>query len=137
MCIRDSDKSDQQWIYLQEEDGKRGFPILIGTPEAMEIQRVVAGLNTERPLTHALTSGTIEALGGEIERVDIVDLRQNTFYAALVLRRASGDLCMLDARPSDALALGMRAGAEIRVAESILERARTDTSGPDPLPESE
>lgn len=78
--------------------------------------------------------GAIEAMGGAIERVDITDLRQNTFFAALVLRRPEGGLCVIDARPSDALALGLRCGCPIRVAESVLEHARTDTSGPDDLP---
>lgn len=129
------DKSDRQWIYLKERDGKRGFPILIGTPEALEIHRVATASATERPLTHALTSGVIEALGGELERVDIIDLRSNTFYAQLALRTADGELAMVDARPSDALALGLRAGCPIRVAESVLEQVRTDKKGTDPLPD--
>lgn len=129
------DKSDRQWIYLKEHDGKRGFPILIGTPEALEIHRVATASPTERPLTHALAHGLIEALGAELERVDIVDLRDNTFYAQLVLRNAAGELAMVDARPSDALALGLRAGCPIRVAESVLEQVRTDRQGSDPMPE--
>ncbi|MFT7677795.1 MAG: bifunctional DNase/RNase [Planctomycetota bacterium] len=130
------DKSDRQWIYLKEQEGERGFPILIGTPEALEIHRVATASATERPLTHALTHGVIEAMGGELERVDIVDLRNNTFYAQLVLRNPAGDMAMVDARPSDALALGLRAGCPIRVAESVLEQVRTDKQTGDPLPDS-
>ena len=127
------DGSDQQWIFLTEKDGERGFPIIIGTSEASEIQRVLTNRQPQRPLTHQLCHAAIEALGARIERVDIVDLRDNTFYARVVLMRDEEEV-QLDARPSDALALGLRAGCPIRVAESILESTRTDTSGPDPLP---
>ena len=127
------DGSDQQWIFLTEKDGERGFPIIIGTSEAHEIQRVLTHRQPQRPLTHQLAHAAIEALGGRLARVDIVDLRDNTFFARVVLVRDEEEM-QLDARPSDALALGLRAGCPIRVAESILESTRTDTSGPDPLP---
>lgn len=127
------DGIDQQWIFLTEKDGKRGFPIIIGTGEAHEIQRVLTNRQPQRPLTHQLAYSAIEALGARLDRVDIVDLRDNTFYARVVLVR-DGEEIQLDARPSDALALGLRAGCPIRVAESILESARTDESGPDPMP---
>ncbi|MEE8466867.1 MAG: bifunctional nuclease family protein, partial [Planctomycetota bacterium] len=110
-----------------------GFPIIIGTSEASEIQRVLTNRQPQRPLTHQLAHSAIEALGARLERVDIVDLRDNTFFARVVLVRDEEEF-QLDARPSDALALGLRAGCPIRVAESILESTRTDTSGPDPLP---
>ena len=126
--------SDRQYIFLNERGGKRGFPIVIGTNEAAEIQRVVARIECERPLTHQLAHSIVEALGAELKRCDIVDLRQNTFYAQLVLQtRDGGTTAVVDARPSDAIALALRAGCPIRVAESVLEQVRTDESGPDPL----
>lgn len=127
------DGSDQQWIFLKEREGERGFPIIIGTGEAHEIHRVLTSFQPPRPLTHQLAYASIEALGGKLLRVDIVDLRENTFFARLVLSR-NGDEITLDARPSDALALGLRAGCPIRVAKSVLEQVRTDGSGPDELP---
>jgi len=130
------DGADHQWIYLTERSGHRGFPIIIGTNEAHEIQRVVTKDAPKRPLTHQLTHAVIDALGGRLARVDIVDLRENTFYAQIVLRR-NGDDIVIDARPSDALALGLRAGCPLRVAESVLEQARSDAGGPDPLPDPE
>lgn len=130
------DNVDQQWIYLSERAGKRGFHIVIGSNEAREIHRVVTHDSTERPLTHQLAYAVIEALGAKIERVDITDLRNNTFFAKLVLAE-NGHSVTLDARPSDALALGLRAGCPIRVAESVLEEVRADESGPDPLPDVE
>lgn len=130
--------SDQQYIYLKECQGQRGFPIVIGTNEAYEIRRVVTGVQPERPLTHQLAYEAIKALGGDLKRVDIVDLRNNTFFAQLVLQNKKGELsAVVDARPSDAVALALRAKCPLRVAESVLEIVRSDTSGPDPLPEGE
>jgi bifunctional DNase/RNase len=130
--------SEQQYIFLQETGGGRGFPIVIGTVEACEIRRVVAGLQTPRPLTHQLAFETIRALESELKHVDIVDLRDNTFFAQLVLHRKENAMtAVVDARPSDAVALALRANCPIRVAQSVLDMVRTDSSGPDALPESE
>lgn len=128
--------SDHQYIYLKEKRGERGFPIVIGSNEAWEIHRVVTKCATERPLTHQLTHNIMEALGTKLKRVDIVDLKNNTFYAQLVLQNAKGELtAVVDARPSDAIAIALRARCDLRVAEDVLENVRTDVSGPDPLPE--
>ncbi len=129
--------SAQQFIYLTERGGARGFPIVIGAVEAAEIHRVVTAAESPRPLTHQLAHAIAAALHAEIIRCDIVDLRQNTFFAQLVLkRRGSDELSVVDARPSDAIALALRAKATIRVAESVLDQVRTDTST-DPLPKPE
>jgi bifunctional DNase/RNase len=132
--------ADHQYIFLRENAGQRGFPIVIGPSEAREIQRVVTGIQTERPLTHQLAYDAIRALGAELKRVDIVALRKNTFFAQVVLQNEDGELrAVLDARPSDAVALALRARCPLRVSEALLEQVRTDSSGPDPLtdPESE
>lgn len=128
--------ADRQYVYLVERGGQRGFPIVIGSAEAAEIQRVVAGIECERPLTHQLAYSILQSLGATLKRCDIVDLRQNTFFAQLVLETASPtSSVVLDARPSDAIALALRAGCPLRVAESVLEQARSDASGPDPIRE--
>lgn len=128
--------SEQQYIFLQETGGGRGFPIVIGTVEACEIRRVVAGLQTPRPLTHQLAFETIRALETELKHVDIVDLRDNTFFAQLVLHRKDSELtAVVDARPSDAVALALRAKCPIRVAQSVLDMVRTDPSSPDASPD--
>jgi bifunctional DNase/RNase len=124
-----------QYIYLQERGGQRGFPMVIGRYEAEEIQRVVAGEKFARPLTHQLAFAIIKALGAELRRCDIVDLQDSTFFAQLVLGSPDGaTTAVVDARPSDGIALAMRARVPIRVAESVLEQVRTDPSGPDPTP---
>lgn len=142
--------SSQQWIFLEEDNGSeepRGFPIVIGSGEATEIHRVVNDIPSERPMTHQLTLSAIHALGSQLLGVDIVDLRANTFYAQLRLTPPNGsgpggpgsgglDEVLVDARPSDALALALRAGARIRIAESVMEQVRTDKSQ-DVLPDDE
>jgi bifunctional DNase/RNase len=134
IMIRDGWES--QYIFLQEAKGKRSFLIVIGKNEAEEIARVVKGEKPSRPLTHQLAYETIRALGADLKRVDIVDLRSNTYFAQLVLQDASGELtAVVDARPSDAVALALRAKCPLRIAESVLEQVRTDEDGPDPLPE--
>ena len=136
IVLRDADRGQQ--IYLTERDGKRGFPMVIGRAEADEIQRIVSGIESPRPFTHQLAHGLVEALGGQIVRAQIVDLREGTFYAQLVLHdTGSSRAVLVDARPSDAIALALRAHASIHVAEFVLEQVRTDESGPDPLPEAE
>jgi len=117
------DGADRQYIFLSELDGTRGFPIVIGNNEAGEIQRVVHGIEPERPLTHQLAFAAIEALDGHIDSVDIVDLKHNTFYAQLLLRGPKEAQIPIDARPSDAIALALRAKCKIRVAEDVLARA--------------
>jgi bifunctional DNase/RNase len=118
------DGIDRQYIYLSEARGDRGFPIVIGNNEALEIHRVVHAIEPERPLTHQLAYSTIRALGASLKSVDIIDLRKNTFFAHIVLQNDDGDvLTVIDARPSDAIALALRARCQIRVAESVMERA--------------
>ena len=125
IVIRDG--TDRQYIFLTEVGGARGFPIVIGNNEAGEIHRVVHGLESKRPLTHQLTHAAIAALGGHIETVDIVDLKSNTFYAEIRLHNATAEGAVLDARPSDAIALALRARCKIRVTEDVLTRASEST----------
>ena len=129
------ENSEQQYIYLVEKDGARSFPIVIGTSEAFEIRRVVCGVQTERPLTHQLAHDLIKGLGGRLASVNIVDLKNNTFYAKLLVEQGDDSTPKaIDTRPSDAVALAMRAGCPLRVAESVLAEARDDT-GQDELDE--
>jgi bifunctional DNase/RNase len=118
---------DRQYIHLRERAGERSFPIIIGTPEANEIHRVVTSQELARPMTHKLAFNLVGALGARLAGVDIVDLRENTFHARVLLEPSEGGaLVSVDARPSDAIALALRAGCPIRVAEDVLEQVRTD-----------
>jgi hypothetical protein len=121
IVVRDGE--ERQFIVLAEVEGTRGFPIVIGNNEAGEIQRVVHGIEPERPLTHQLLFTTIQTLGGQIQAVEIIDLRQNTFFARIQLATPAGESVFVDARPSDAIALSLRARCPIRVAEEVLAKA--------------
>lgn len=112
--------SDQQYIWVREKQGSREFPIVISIYEAMAIDRFVKELATPRPLTHELLYQTIHALGAEIVRVEVTALKQGTFYANLVVRK-DGEEIGIDARPSDGIAVAVRSGAPLFVAEEVLE----------------
>jgi len=120
------DDSEQQSLFLRERGGSRGFPILIGTNEAAEIQRVLAQVEVQRPLTHQLLADTLAGLGATLREIRIVSLHQSTFYAQLVVGREGEEPVEIDARPSDAIALALRAGCPIRVAERVMRDAATD-----------
>ncbi|HEX6881727.1 MAG TPA: bifunctional nuclease family protein [Planctomycetota bacterium] len=123
------DGEERQFIVLAEVEGTRGFPIVIGNNEASEIQRVVHGVEPERPLTHQLAFAVLSALGARLQAVEIVDLKQNTFFARLWLETPGAEPIAVDARPSDAIALALRAKCPIRVAEEVLAKA-SDTQAP-------
>src|SRR5687767_4044706 len=92
--------SDQQCIYLREKDGERQFPIVIGVFEALAIDRRVRDRKTPRPMTHDLLVDVIRGLGARLERVVVSDLRDNTFYARLLVSPAGGgEIVEIDARP--------------------------------------
>jgi bifunctional DNase/RNase len=114
--------SDQQSVVLREKDGERQFPIVIGLFEAVAIDRCVRDRKTKRPMTHDLMASLVPALGAKLEKVIISDLRENTFYATLVLS-SSGAVSPVevDARPSDAIALAVHVNAPIFVQERVLE----------------
>jgi bifunctional DNase/RNase len=118
-----SETSDHQIIVLKEREGQRSFPIVIGLHEAWAIDRAVKGIPTPRPLTHDLIHNVIDGLGAGLKQIIINDLRNNTFYAKLILQRDGGSLeaVEVDSRPSDAIALAMQKSTPIFVAEKVLE----------------
>ena len=115
-----SETSDHQIIVLKEKDGQRSFPIVIGLHEAWAIDRAVKDIQTPRPLTHDLLSNVIIQLSGGIERVEISDLKNNTFYAKIIISQ-NGSALEIDSRPSDAIALAMQGNTPIYVAKTVLE----------------
>lgn len=114
--------SDQQSLHLKEKDGERQFPIVIGIFEAVAIDRRIRDRKTPRPMTHDLMASLVQSLGARLERIVISDLKNNTFYAKLVIARvASGETIEVDARPSDAIALAVHLDAPIFVEERVIE----------------
>jgi hypothetical protein len=125
-----TETSDYQVIWLRERGGVRQFPILIGIVEAAAIDRKVREIQTLRPLTHDLLAAVVERLGARLSRIEVCALRNSTFYARLVLSR-NGETVEVDSRPSDAVALAVRVGAPVFVAEQVLEQV---CRGESPLP---
>lgn len=133
--------NDMQLIELREvreaagaEDEARSFPIVIGLPEAMAIERRLKGVQIKRPQTHDLLASVIQKLGARLESITISDLEDHTFYATLDVRGADGSLIQIDSRPSDAIALGVAENVPIFVDEDVLERAGRE---PDPSESAE
>ena len=112
--------SDQQYIFLKEEGGKRKFPIVIGIFEATVIDRKVRNFKPPRPMTHDLIVSIIESMGGTVQHVVVNKLEDNTFYAKLVVQQ-DGRLLEIDSRPSDAIALAVHVDCPIFVAEEVLD----------------
>jgi len=111
---------DQQVIFLREVDGERSFPIMIGTNEAIAIDRRLKGIETPRPMTHDLLANVIEQLGARIVKIVVSELRNHTFIAKLHLATQSGDI-VIDSRPSDAIAVGVASETPIYVAQEVLD----------------
>lgn len=116
------EKRHDQLIVLKEKQGERMLPIVIGLSEASAIKLKISGFIPPRPLTHDLLHTTIENLKANIEKIVIDKLEENTFHAKLHIRQ-NGDVRIIDARPSDSIALAVRAKAPIFVEDSILEQA--------------
>ncbi len=117
--------SSQHVVILKESDRERYLPIWIGPWEANAIAMRLQGLTPERPLTHDLFATTLEELGVKIRQVVIADLADETFHARLLLE-SNGRTFEVDSRPSDALALAVRAGVRIFASEAVLTRAAVE-----------
>ncbi len=109
-------------ILLKEVDGKKRLPIIIGAFEAQAIALEIEGIKPPRPLTHDLLKQLTDSLGGTVLEIVIDELRDNTFYAKIILE-VSGFSQEIDARPSDAIALAVRAQAPIYVYDTVMEAA--------------
>lgn len=107
-------------VMLQEKDGERMLPIWIGKPEAEAIAAHVNGVPHDRPMTHDLAASLIAGLGALLRRVQVVRVVKGTFHGELHLTRA-GTPIVVDARPSDAIAIAVRLDAPIFVAEQLFE----------------
>lgn len=106
-------------LILKDKEEKQVLPIWIGAMEAVAISMVLNNVSLPRPMTHDLLLQTIQALDGQVRFVDVVRLHDNTYFAEIEVLQ--GDkLKRIDSRPSDAIALGLRAQVPIRVSEEVL-----------------
>jgi bifunctional DNase/RNase len=114
--------SNRHVVILKDAEGDRYLPIWIGAWEASAIAMRLQGLSAERPLTHDLFAAALDRLGVRVERVVISELSEETYHARIHLER-DGVQVEVDARPSDALALAVRAEVQIFAAEDVLAQA--------------
>ncbi|MBM3244845.1 MAG: bifunctional nuclease family protein [Candidatus Omnitrophica bacterium] len=119
------EKRHDQLIVLKEKNGERILPIVIGLAEASAIKLKISGFNPPRPLTHDLMHTTIENLEAKIEKIIIDRLEENTFHAKLVVKTSKGESKVIDARPSDSIALAVRSHSPIFVEDAIINQANT------------
>lgn len=116
------EKRHDQLIALKEKGGDRVLPIVIGLNEASAIKLKISGFNPPRPLTHDLIAVIIDNLGATVEKIIIDELKDNTFYAKIVIKIPGGASKIIDARPSDSIALAVRAHAPIFVEDKIIKQ---------------
>ncbi len=120
--IRVSPMNYQRVVILKEKDSDRYLPIWIGPAEADAIAVKLQDLSVPRPLTHDLLQTIIGTLGGSIDHILVNDLHNDTFYAKIVIQ-VNGDTKEIDSRPSDAMALAVRAQVPIFAEESVMDKA--------------
>jgi uncharacterized protein len=111
-------------VILRDEDDKRILPIWVGVFEANAIAIQIENVHTPRPMTHDLLRNVISDLQATVERVVISDVKDNTFFAYIHLDTPGGKVAV-DARPSDAIALALRARVAILVEEHVIDSAKT------------
>lgn len=110
-------------VLKDKEDENRILPIWIGPFEANGIAMKLQGVEPPRPMTYELFKNVIAEMGGNVEKVIINDLRNNTYYAQIYINQGNNTL-VIDSRPSDAINLALRFGAPIYVAEHVLEQSK-------------
>src|SRR5918993_453836 len=117
-------------IILKDINSETMLPIWVGAYEANAIALEIEKIAPQRPMTHDLLRNVILEMGASVERVVVTELRDNTFFAMIVMKDRAGDSVMIDARPSDAIALALRVDCPIFVNEEVIQASRnTVTSG--------
>ncbi len=120
-AVRVDLQSNTPVLLLQESDGLgRTLPIFIGAPEATAIAFALQGMDTPRPMTHDLIRDLLDALGADVVRVVITELKTATYYAEIVLRHTDRELSV-SSRPSDAVAVAVRTGTPLFVADDLMD----------------
>lgn len=114
-----SELQDAQVIVLREVGGERQFPIVIGSSEAYAIDRRLKSITAPRPQTHDLLANVVDLMGGRIEKIEITNLQDHTFFSRIHIRQGK-QVIEVDSRPSDAIALGIATEVPIYVAEDVL-----------------
>jgi uncharacterized protein len=117
-------------IILKDVNSETMLPIWVGAYEANAIALEIEKISPQRPMTHDLLRNVIIEMGASVERVVVTELRDNTFFAMIMMKDRAGESVMIDARPSDAIALALRVDCPIFVNEEVIQASRnTVTSG--------
>src|SRR5919199_6869366 len=112
----------QPIVLLKTAEGNKFLPIWIGHPEAAAILMKLQGASTPRPMTHDLMTDMLSQLEAQVVRITVTELRENTFYARITVQQNGAEI-EIDSRPSDAIALAVRAGAPIFAADAVIEES--------------
>src|SRR3954469_9878073 len=120
----------QPIVLLKTADGNKFLPIWIGHPEAAAILMKLQGASTPRPMTHDLVTDMLSQLDAHVTRICVTELRDNTFYASITLQQDGSEI-EVDSRPSDAIALAVRAEAPIFAADRVIEESAIEFEGED------
>lgn len=123
------EKRSDQVVVFREKKGNRLLPLVIGLPEAQSIQLRVREVELPRPMTHDLMNSVIRDLGANIQNIVIDRIDQQTFYAKMNLQNALGEHISIDARPSDCIAIALRAGAPIFAENKVMQLASVQFKG--------
>ena len=116
-------------IILKDVNSETMLPIWVGAYEANAIALEIEKIAPQRPLTHDLLRNLIMEMGAQVERVVVTELRDNTFFAVIEMRDKDGQALLLDSRPSDAIALALRADCPIFVNEEVIKASRSSMMG--------
>ena len=127
------DKNKTTVVLLKELDGERILPIWIGHGEAMAIQAKLAEKPFPRPLTHDLMANLLDTTGASVIRVEINSLKEQTYFASIVVLTAAGEETVVDARPSDSIALALRCQAPVYASDELFQSLPTIDMGQDPV----
>ena len=118
----------QPIVLLKTAEGNKFLPIWIGHPEAAAILMKLQSASTPRPMTHDLVTDMLDQLGAQVIRITVTELRENTFYAQITVQQ-DGSEVEIDSRPSDAIALAIRADAPIFAADEVIEESAIEFEG--------
>jgi bifunctional DNase/RNase len=113
---------------LKTADGNKFLPIWIGHPEAAAILMKLQGASTPRPMTHDLVTDMLGQLDAQVVRITVTELKENTFYASITVQQDGSEI-EIDSRPSDAIALAVRAEAPIFAADDVIEESAIEFEG--------
>jgi uncharacterized protein len=118
----------QPIVLLKTAEGNRFLPIWIGHPEAAAILMKLQGASTPRPMTHDLVTEILSQLDAQVVRITVTELRENTFFAEITVQQDGSEI-QVDSRPSDAIALAIRAEAPIFAADDVIEESAIEFEG--------